>query len=379
MGLNMPKYEIVVKTDKGVPLFILTQFAELTAGRMDRSIMPLEIVMPQDDELYPVGTFKKDMIFELWREQNQTMVLDGETCYFLRDIKYYRDGSKDMIYLKAYDALYIIDGREVEYNAGSTQASKTGVACDVIKQIIYENFVDALDPLGAVLAYRNLSSSYFTIDDDDGFGETVTKAFSRQYVFSTIQALCNQSREAGTWITFDVVYSGSLPLVFKTYKDQRGNDITDQLLLSDEAGNIANPTLEFDWTNEFTVCYVAGKGVDDDRVVGKAANSDRLNESVWSMREFITENFQLELEASLEAEAIAYLDKYAPRIIFSGEIVETEGTQYGINWNYGDKVRAKYLGYEFDCRVLGYSIEYKSSGGKTTDKVTAIIRGETNV
>ena len=371
----MSKYEVIVKTDKGVtiPNGVLTQFASLTAGRMDRAIGLLEIEMPQDEELYPVGTFKKDMILELHREQDQTMVLDGETCYFLRNIRYYRDGTKDMIYLKAYDANYILDGREVEYNAGAAESAKTDVACDMMKEIIDENFVNATD------TDRNLAATYFIIDGDDGFGETVTKAFSRQYVYSTIQAICNQSREAGTWVTFDVVYSGSLPLVFKTYKDQRGNDITDQLLLSDEAGNIANPTLDFDWTNEFTVCYVAGKGTEDERVVGSASNSDRLNESIWSRREFITENFQLAVEASLDAEADTYLDKYSPKVIFTGEIVQTEGTQYGINWNYGDKVRAKYLGYEFDCRVLGYTIEYKSSGGKTTDKVTAIIRGETNV
>lgn len=367
----MPKYQVVVKTDTGTPLYILTQFSSLAAGRMDRSIMPLEITMPQDNELYPVGTFKKDMILELWREQNETMVLDGETCYFLRDVRYYRDGSKDMLYLKAYDSLYIIDGREVEYDAGEAEASKTGVACDVIKEIIDENFVsDTVDTT------RNLSASYFTVDADDGAGETVTKAFSRQYVYSTIQALCNQSREAGTWVTFDVVYSGSLPLVFKTYSEQRGNDLTGQLLLSADAGNIANPTIDFDWTNEFTVCYVAGKGTEDDRVVGSATNTDRLNESIWSRREFITENFQLEVEASLDAEAEGYLDKYSPKIIFSGDIVETEGTQYGIDWNYGDKVRAEYLGYEFDCRVLGYEIKYKDSGGKIFDKVTATIRGE---
>ena len=368
----MPKYEVIVKTDTGSPLFVLTKFTGLTAGRFDRAYMPLEIVMPQDDELYPVGTFKKDMIFELWREQNQSMVLDGETCYFLRNIRYYRDGSNDMVYLKAYDANYILDGREVEYNAGTSQASKTGVACDVIKEIIDENFVSATDTT------RNLPASQFIIDADDGFGETVTKAFSRQYVLSTIQNLCNQSREAGTWVTFDVVYSGSLPLVFKTFGDQRGNDITDQLLLSEEAGNIANPSLDFDWTAEATAVYVAGKGQDDNRVVGSATNQDRLNESVWSRREMITENFQLDVIASLNAEADAYLDKYSPKIVFTGEIVETAGTQYGINWNYGDKLRAKYLGYEFDCRVLGYQIEYNNSSGKTIDKVTATIRGETN-
>ena len=39
----MPKYQVIVKTDTGTPLFVLTQFESLTAGRFDRAIMPLEI------------------------------------------------------------------------------------------------------------------------------------------------------------------------------------------------------------------------------------------------------------------------------------------------------------------------------------------------
>ena len=366
----MSKYEVAVKTDTGITLFILTQFTSLSAGRMDRAYMPLEITMPQDDDLFPAGTFTKDMILVLSREQNDAMVIDGETCYFLRNIRYYHDGVKPMVYLKAYDANYIIDGREVEYNSGAAEASKTGVGCDVIKAVIRENFTAATDTT------RNLAATLFTVDANDGFGATVEKAFSRQYVYSTIQNLCNQSREAGTWITFDVVYNGTLPLLFKTFVNQRGSDITDRVALSAEAGNIANPSLDFDWTNEVTACYVAGKGEGANRIVGSATNTARLNESVWSRREMITENYQLDIEASLDAEAAGHLDKNSPKIVFNGEIVDTEGTLYGINWNYGDKLRAAYLGYEFDCRVLGYTIEYKNTGGKLIDKVTASIRGE---
>jgi len=366
----MPRYEVVIKTDTGQALFALTRFNKLTAGRADRVYMPLEIIIPQDDERYPIGTFKKDMILELWREQNQTMVLDGETCYFLRKWRYYRDGNKDLIYLKAYDANYILDGREIEYNAGSSEASKTDVACDMMKEIIDENFVNATD------TDRNLAATLFTIQADDGLGETITSAFSRQYVYPLLQKICNQSREAGTWVTFDTYYAGNLPLEFRTYVNQRGADITNRLLLSAEAGNLANPSIVFDYSDEITVTYVAGKGEGDLRVVGSATNAERLNDSVWSRREFITENFQLEVEASLDSAALSELDKYAPRILFTADIVETEGTQYGIHWNYGDKVRASDSGYEFDCRVLGYLIEYGENDGKLTDKVTATIRGE---
>jgi len=368
----MSRYEVVIKSDTGItiPNGVITRFSKLVAGRADRCYVPIEIVIPQDEERYPVGTFKKDMIIELWREQNDTMVLDGETCYFLRGWKYYKSGGKDLIYLKGYDSNYLLDGREVEYNAGSDEAAKTDVACDMMKEIVDENFVSATD------TDRNLAATLLTIQADDGQGATVTDAFSRQYVYPLLQKICNQSREAGTWVTFDTYYSGTLPLEFRTYVNQRGADLTDSLLLSAESGNIANPVLDEDYTDEITVAYVAGKGVEDERIVGSASNTTRLNQSVWSRREFITENFQLDVEASCDSAAQVALDKYAPRIYFSGEIVETVGTQYGINWNYGDKIRARYLDYEFDCMVLAYLIEYGENDGKITDKVTATIRGE---
>ena len=63
--------------------------------------------------------------------------------------------------------------------------------------------------------------------------------------------------------------------------------------------------------------------------------------------------------------------------IFDGSIVSSKGNQYGRDWNYGDKVRAKYLGYEFDCRILGYEINYSvSNDGIVKDEIKAKIRGE---
>ena len=363
----MSNYEVHVKSNTGSMLYILTQFNNLSAGRFDRAYQPLEILMPMD---YPIGTFTKDMIFELWREQDGSMVLDGQTCYFLRDIKYLTKDNKNYIYLKAYDAIWLIDGREVEYAAGSAQATKSGVACDVMKAIMRENFVSATDTT------RNLAASYFIIDADDGTGATVTKAFSRQYVYPLIQGLCNQSREAGTWVTFDVVYDGNLPLVFKTFTGQRGNDLRESLTLSVEAGNLANPELDFNYSEERTVAYMAGKGENEARVVGTSTNANALAESVWSRREVVSENFQMDVLASLNDAARALLNKYSSKVSLSGEISSTEGTEYGNDWNYGDYLRAQYLGYEFDCRVLGYLINYSNEGEKVKEEVKAFIRGE---
>jgi hypothetical protein len=366
----MSRYQIILKTPTGLEVQRYTQVNSLVCGRSDRAVMPCEVIIPMTKA---VTDFSKDMLMEVWRDNNDgSITLDGETAYFLRKWEFYRDyQGKDVIYLKGYDGNYILTGREVEYDAGGTATSKTGVACDVIKEIIDENFVNATDTT------RNLSSSYFKIAGDDGFGGTVTKAFSRQYVLPLIQNLAEQSRNSGTWVTFDTVYDGSLPFEFRTYVNQRGDDLTDSVVLEVEAGNLAEPVLTFDYSDEITVAYVAGRGQESDRLVGTATNTDALNESVWSRREFITENFQVTTEAGLNSEARSILEKNKGKITLDGSIVSSKGNQYGRDWNYGDKVRAKYLGYEFYCRILGYEINYSvSNDGIVKDEIKAKIRGE---
>ena len=366
----MNRYQIIIKTATGLEVKRLSRVASLRAGRSDRAIMPCEITIPQ---ILPTSFFAKDMIIEIWRDNgNGTLTLDGETGYFLRRWDFYRDtDGKDMIYLVGMDGNYILDGREVEYAAESTQATKSGIACDVIKEIVDENFVSATDTT------RNLSASLFTIDGDDGFGASVTKAFSRQQVYSTIKALVDQSRNAGTWITFDTVYDGSLPFTFKTYADQRGNDIRDRVTLSVEAGSLSNPVLSFNYIDEKTAAYVAGRGETTDRLVG-SATSDSINDSVWSRREVVTQNFQVTTEAGLDNEARELLNKNKGKLTLTGEIASTKGLLYGRDWNYGDRVQATYLGKTFDCRINGYEINYANSGDNTIDTVTAFIRGEEN-
>jgi len=368
----MSSYQIVIKTPTGLEVKRFSKVNSLRAGRVDRAMMPCEIVIPQ---LLTPNYFSKDMLVEIWRDNGDgTITLDGETGYFLRRWDFFRDSQgKDLIYLYALDGNYIIDGREVEYAAGSTQATKSGVACDVIKEIIDENFVnDAVD------TSRNLAATYFTIDSDDGLGASVTKAFSRQQVLTTIQALVDQSRNAGTWITFDTVYDGGLPFTFKTFTDQRGNDLRESITLSVEANTLNNPVLSFNYVDEKTAAYIGGKGENEARLIG-SATSDAINDSVWSRREVVSENFQVTTTTGLDNEARALLNKNKGKITLTGQIASTKGLKYGRDWNYGDRVLATYLGYTFDCRINGYDINYSSNGDNTVDEVTAFIMGEDQV
>ena len=87
-----------------------------------------------------------------------------------------------------------------------------------------------------------------------------------------------------------------------------------------------------------------------------------------------------QFSSKIQIIAESLLEKNAGKLLFDGEIVLTDGTQYGVNWNYGDKVRVEYGGLQFDCRVLGYTLNVQAKeNGMVSDTITAYVRGEENV
>ena len=368
-------YEVIIKTPSGQVIETLTKgdIHYLYCGRFDRNYMPCVLQIP----LKPgrdFANYTKDMLIEVWRETSNGLSLDGETAYFLRQKRIFRDrANRELIELVGYDSNYILDGRIIAYDAGSDEASKKDVANDLMKAVVNENFITATD------TDRNLSSSYFTKQADDNTGGTVEFKASRQCVFTSLEGITDQSRAGGDWVTYDVFYNGSLPFEFRTYAGQRGADLTSQITLSVEAGNLAEPSLTYNWADEKTYAYMGGIGQESERLVGEAENSTAINQTVWSRREVISENFQATSTDTLDDLAAALLQENSGKIIFDGRIQQTKGMRYGVNWNYGDKLNVQYQGLEFECRVLGYTIEYGTNqNNETVDSISAVVRGEIN-
>jgi hypothetical protein len=55
------------------------------------------------------------------------------------------------------------------------------------------------------------------------------------------------------------------------------------------------------------------------------------------------------------------------RRIFSGRAIDTEGTRFGRDWNWGDKVTARFLSFEFEAIIRRLIIKLSSTGLETID------------
>jgi hypothetical protein len=276
----------------------------------------------------------------------------------------------ELLELFARDSIYILSSRINAYPVDHSFASYDTYARNALALIVHRNMRSTVE-----VAEREIDGDYFATESGVTTGAKIKKACAWQDLKPLLDEIVNQSRNKGYWITYDVVYNGFFPLVFTTFADQRGNDLTSGIELSPANKNVTEPELLFDYEDETTAAYCLGGGEAEARIVG-TANSDRVAVSPFSRRERKRENTQITIQTTADAEAEELLDKYRGKVYFTGKILQTESMRYGIDWNYGDKIRASWKGYTFDCRVEAYEVFYSNPSGTITDHVNATVKGE---
>lgn len=274
------------------------------------------------------------------------------------------------IRISAVDGNDILRRRIVDYSAGSANTSKTDYADDMCKDIVRENFVSATDTT------RNLDSSLFGVMADVSAAASISKSFTRRNVLTTLQEIAEASRQAGTYLAFDTVWTGSL-YEFRTYTGQRGVDHTadsgDPVFVGPDFGNLTDVEYEDDWEDEITRVIAGGQGEGAARQIARATDSTRAGESPFGLSEDFAQENNTADSTQLADEADAALRAGRPRRIFGGKFVETPGTIYGLHFGFGDIVPAQIDGEKIDCRID--AVHLSVQGGK--EDIDIRLRSET--
>lgn len=246
----------------------------------------------------------------------------------------------------AVDGTDLLRRRIVDYDAGTSETDKTAAADNVMKAIVRENFVSATDTT------RNLSSSLFSVDADLGAAPSISKAFTRREVLVVLQELAEAATLAGTYTTFDVVWTGAL-FAFRTYTGQRGVDhsSTDRVLLGPAYGNLTDAEDTLDASEEATRVIAGGQGEGADREIARADATARQGASPYRLIEDFTNQNNTADPTQLADEADALLHLRRPRRVVSGTFIDTPGAQYGRHFGFGDLVVAEVNGVAVTCRV----------------------------
>jgi hypothetical protein len=157
----------------------------------------------------------------------------------------------------------------------------------------------------------------------------------------------------------------------------RSSDSDNRKIISVEAGNLANPSLTRDHTTESNYIYCGGQGIEAERTVGTASDTAAIGKSYWNRCEDWTTNNLTDVLATLEDSASEEVYRQRAKTIMTGEIIDSDGTRFGVDYGYGDIVSVSYLGVTVDCHVDAMVGCVRSNKKKEQqERLTTRLRGE---
>lgn len=371
----MATYSVYLCDPFGTRLADASGFVSLKYSRVVNDVGTLTLELPA---AFPTQFIRiPDGRIEVWRRiESGREYLDTGTIWLIQKLTYRRDASGNVtIVVEAETPLRVFrePGRFAYGYAGTSVVTLgAGAADDHIKTVATNNIGS-----GATAARR---LSFITIDGNTSQGASIAKAFAWRTCLTVMQELAEASITAGVYVAFDIVSNNASGMTFTTFTGQRGVDHRfpggyNPVLLSPESGNIGESTLMLDYSGMASAVTVGGGGQGTDRVIASATDTVMQGLSPLGYREYF-HNYTNTVDAdALTSEAQAMLRELRPRLSYSGRLLDTPDTRYGVHWGWGDYVTVQDYGRSFDCRIEAVTVTVSS--GENYETIDAWLRSET--
>lgn len=354
-------YELWLTTDQGVRIQQLDTTGGFSAARTANKIAPLELTLPQT---FDTNLLRPDRMVQVWRAPEGGR-LGLWAAYFARRWRFETKGSDERFTLWGRCPNDLLRRRIVAYYAGESESAMNDQADDMLKALVTDSIADgtAPAPTAGTRVWGDLS-----VAGDLADGPTLEKGFAWKQLMTPsgggiMSDIAKAAKEAGTEVFFGVVpetvSATSITFEFRTWTGQPGMDVSDRVDFDQERGNLNDPYLEYDYLTEVNYVYAGGQGDLDERSIQQVYDADRYNASQWNRCEGFADARNQAEDNEVREAGRAKLFEGRPVRRFGGVPVDTQGTRFGRDWDYGDKVRARYRGQEFDAIVRSVVLTVK--------------------
>jgi len=348
------RYELHLTTDTGVYLQTLNKFQWLQCSRTVNRIGHMQLRVPWtfNDQL-----IKPDRMVQVWRAAPGGP-LKLFRPYFIRKWKFATGAQgAEFVYLYGVDPNDLLRRRIVAHYANESNATASAEeADDLMKRIVTDAIADGSNPTPTA---GTRVWSNFSVAGDRTAGPQLTKDFAWKQLLTTsgsglLPDISEAAKEAGTEVFFDVevdsVSTSAISFQFRTYTGQPGMDMTSKARF-DKNRSMNNPMLEYDHTQEENYIYAGGRGNEDEREIQQVYDADLYGVSAWNRCEAFEYATNQTAANGVREAGRARLGEGRPTQRFVGDPKDTEATRFGLHWNWGDKVRARYRNQEFDTII----------------------------
>lgn len=367
----MAEYELWITDDAGRRITdsrgrsYLKEFLSLTATRAVNQVGSFNLRLPAT---FDKSLIRVDRMVQVWRKPTGGR-LGLWRVYFIRHWRFNGSGSRRVVELMGPDQNDLLRRRIVAAYSGSTQAQKTALeADDMMKEFVSEALADGVAPTpdAGTRTWAGLSAQ---ADLALGPVLSLSAAFDPLLTRSgggALSRIAQATRAAGTEVFFEivpkVVTGSSITFEFQTTTGQPGMDVSDRVVFDEQYGNMADPSLEYDYTDEVNYVYAAGQGEGMSRNIQQVYDDTRYGASRWNRCEGFQDARNQGGDNEVIAAGYSALIDGQPKIRFSATPLDTAGTRFGVDWDYGYKVKARYEGLEFNSIIRAVTISVDDKG-----------------
>lgn len=273
---------------------------------------------------------------------------------------------QNLAHVTAFCGTCLLDHAIVDYAAASSEASKSGAADAVMKEIVDENLVSPTDTTRALVSLE--------VEATSSFGPTYSGAFAYEIVYNQLLDINQFSREEGSEVLFKCVNVGSRPGFpvwrFRTWKERLS---VSTAVFTKAGGNLIDARLVYDYKDEVTKAVVGGKGKEDARTVRRVSNDARIARTPnnWRHIERFHSLSNVSDTTKLDDAGKAQLGKYRAKARLEGTITDTQKSRFGIDWGLGSLVTIQDYGVSVQALVRSVRIRVKGNQSSVEAQVGA--------
>lgn len=356
---NGTQYEIWLSRDDGTRLAVLDTVGAFSFTRVVNNVGAFHLTLPSG---FNKELLKKDNRVLIWRKPvggAMYLAFVGLT----RSVR-----AKGSVVVRTISGLCLNDllsTREIAYTAGSDQASPAAAPADTLMvNIVKQN-------LGSDAATERQLVTYLSIAPTPAAGPSLTRAFSFQNVLETLRRLSDASRAAGTSVFFGIVPTGESGFEFRTkinqWGDSRISSLANGLIFGPEYGNMENPDMIEDGSEEINFSYGLGRDLGASRKIRYAEATNRSRASYFARREKSINASSETTNGGVEAMATSDVLKGRSVVRFAGKLLSVPGSIYGKDWKFGDRVTCSYDDLQFDALIRAVTVSVDEKGMEHVD------------
>lgn len=355
--------EVLHPTGRRLDLLSMTRVVSLSYSIILNDISTFSFtISASDDMAQHFGLV--DMVVNIWRKNQPTGEFELEKTYLTRYFARLEneDDNTEYIVFGGYSLEHLLARRVIvpaddPVNAGGL-VTRAGAGDTVMRDfVLYQCITPAVN---AVRIITGLTAA--------AVAGTYDPTFQRRSYDNLIDVLKEIVQKSK--VDFEIVYTGDAESAVMSFefrattigadKTKTNNYPTGAFLLFDpRRANMVNPSITVDRKDEKTFAYVAGQGLEDERVVFPVINAGVINLSIWNRIELMTDarlTEESDTDGYLSAGVDALNDAKAQTSFEFTPDLNAPSMLYNVDWNVGDFITASYGDYTEDLRIKSVTI-----------------------